>query len=82
MAYEPKPGSFTLFKNDKGDNANRPDYRGDGLDLNGNPVEVAAWIKEGKFMSCTFKLKEDRMTATQIQAARKNSADIDSDVPF
>lgn len=60
-AYEHKPGTFSLFKNDKGDNANRPDYRGDGKDMDGNAIEVAAWLKEGskgKFMSCTFKRKE------------------------
>ena len=61
MAYEQKPGEFALFKNDKGDNDKRPDYRGDGMDLDGNPIEVAAWIREGakgKFMSCKIKLKE------------------------
>lgn len=60
MAYEQKPGEFALFKNDKGDNPKRPDYRGDGLDLNGKPVEIACWLKEGKkgkFMSCNMKPK-------------------------
>ena len=32
MAYEHKPGSFSLFKNDKGDNEKRPDYTGEGMD--------------------------------------------------
>lgn len=26
MSFEHKPGTFTLFKNDKQGNANRPDY--------------------------------------------------------
>ncbi len=30
MAYIPKPGSFTLFKNQKKETDNHPDYRGDG----------------------------------------------------
>ena len=38
MAFEPKPGQFSLFKNDKGDNDARPDYTGDGADLDGNQI--------------------------------------------
>ena len=82
MAYERKPGEFSLNKNDKGDNPKRPDYRGDGVDLNGNPIEIAAWIKDGpkgKWMSCTMKPKE----AKQQSAPRGNSvADMESDIPF
>ena len=63
MAFEHKPGSFALFKNHhKGENERAPDYKGDGKDLDGNTIEVAAWIKEGakgKFMSCVFKRKGD-----------------------
>lgn len=83
MAYEHKPGSFSLFKNDKGDNDKRPDYRGDGLDLNGNPIEVAAWIKEGKkgkFMSCTIKLQGES-TKNQLGTVSRGGK-VDSDVPF
>jgi hypothetical protein len=61
MAYDPKPGSFSLFKNQQKQSDNHPDYSGDGKDLNGNAVYVSAWLKEGKsgkFMSCSFKLKE------------------------
>lgn len=63
MAYEAKPGSFSLFKNDKKEADNHPDYKGDGKDLDGNPIWVSAWLKEGKsgkFMSCSFKLKDDK----------------------
>jgi len=83
MAYEHKPGSFSLFKNDKGDNDKRPDYRGDGLDLEGNPIEVAAWIKEGKkgkFMSCTIKLL-DSSTKKQLGTV-SHGKKVDPDVPF
>ena len=61
MAYTPKAGSFSLFKNDRKEQDNHPDYKGDGADLEGNPVWVSAWIKKsekGTFMSCSFKLKE------------------------
>lgn len=61
MAYEPKPGSLSLFKHDRKEKESHPDYRGDGLDLQGNPVWVSAWIKEGakgKFMSLSLQPKE------------------------
>lgn len=57
MAFEHKPGGFSLFKNQDKKSENHPDYRGDGLDLNGNKVQVACWLKKGKngtFMSCAI----------------------------
>ena len=63
MAYEHKPGSFSLFKNEKKTAENHPDYRGEGVDIGGTAIEVAAWLKtsaKGKFMSCTFKPKQER----------------------
>ena len=61
MAYTPKPGSFSLFKNDRKEKDSHPDYTGSGMDPDGNEVWVSAWIKEGKkgkFMSCQMKLKD------------------------
>lgn len=82
MAYEAKPGSFSLFKNDKKEADNHPDYKGDGKDLDGNPIWVSAWLKEGKsgkFMSCSFKLKDDK-------PAKKKADPVDDlppdDIPF
>jgi hypothetical protein len=61
MAYEHKPGSFTLFKNNKKSADNHPDYTGTGKDRDGSDIDVSAWIKEsgngGKFMSCVMKEK-------------------------
>ncbi len=84
MAYEHKPGTFSLFKNDKGGNDKRPDYRGEGKDMAGNDIEVAAWIKEGgkgKFMSCTFKAKGERQE-TRRAAPADGGMDIDDSIPF
>lgn len=72
MAYEQKPGQFALFKNDKQGNDKRPDYRGDGLDLDGNKIRVSAWIKQGskgKFMSCNFQLAEKQDKAQEQRPA-------------
>jgi hypothetical protein len=65
MAYTPKDLSGALFKNDKGDNAARPDYRGDAM-VNGELMEIAAWIKplpsdaSKRYMSLSFKPKQQR----------------------
>ena len=81
MAYEHKPGTFSLFKNDKGGNDKRPDYRGEGKDAAGNPIEVSAWINEsakGKFMSCTMKPKGAKPEKKEPVPVEK----IEDDVPW
>jgi hypothetical protein len=81
MAFEHKPGTFSLFKNDKGDNEKRPDYRGEGKDMLGNDIEVAAWLRDGpkgKYMSCTFKPKE----ASKPARREPEPDDDDSGIPF
>ena len=91
MAYEPKPGSFSLFKNDKKESENHPDYKGDGLDIDGRPIWVSAWIKQGakgKFMSCAFKIKEPKPAGNTDHGKAKANAyqadDLDdrADLPF
>lgn len=90
MAFEHKPGSFSLFRNDKGDNESRPDYRGDGKDLQGNPIEVAAWLKKGgkgTFMSCSIKIKREHSgdDTGQKPATKKPAGkfdDMEDDIPF
>jgi len=65
MAYQPKEGSGALFKNDKGDNPARPDYRGDVM-VGGVVYELSAWIKplagdaSKKFMSLSAKPKQQQ----------------------
>jgi len=56
MAYEAKPGTFSLFKNDKKESDKHPDYRGDGKDADGNAIWVSAWLKEGKSGICSYLL--------------------------
>jgi hypothetical protein len=91
MAFEHKPGSFSLFKNDKAGNEARPDYRGEGKDLTGNAIEVAAWLKDGgngKFMSCRFKLKGERPQQVPKPEPKPTAKlpggleQMDDDIPF
>lgn len=80
MAYQPKEGSGALFKNDKGENAARPDYRGD-ICINGELYELAAWIKplpsdaSKRYMSLSAKPKQAQQGQQQRpQAAQQRPA--------
>ena len=82
MAYEHKPGSFALFKNDKEGNEKRPDYTGDGMSLDGKPIKVSAWLKEGKngkFMSCQF---QEKTKGEPAKNAPKGKPFDDQEIPF
>lgn len=47
MSQYTNESTFVLFKNDKGDNPKRPDYRGK-LYLGGEEYKLSAWITEKK----------------------------------
>lgn len=83
MAYEHKPGSYTLFKNDKKENENQPDYKGSGMDLNGTECWISAWVKrpEGKlpFFSIVTQPKQQHTAPVQQVAASPEPID---DLPF
>jgi len=89
MAYKPKEGSGALFKSDKGDNPNRPDYRGDIM-LGGVLYEVSGWIKpkpsnpQEKFMSLSGKPKQAALAPAPKPQPKASAGfdDIDMDVPF
>ena len=73
---EKKDGTGALFKNDKGDNDKRPDYRGD-INIDGTSYWIAAWLKDGakgKYMSLAVTPKEGTVVA--------RPAKDELDVPF
>lgn len=83
MAYEHKPGQFTLFKNDRKEKDSHPDYKGQGIAPDGSPVWVSAWIKEGakgKFMSCSMQAKDAQQESPRSSKPAKGVDE--SDCPF
>lgn len=73
-----------LFKNDKGDNEKRPDYKG-SAEIEGVQYWVSAWIKEGakgKFMSMKYERKEQQQSAPKPAPAPQAPDAFDDDIPF
>lgn len=87
-AYQPKPGSFSLFRNDRRENDRQPEYKGDGLLPDGTPCWISAWVKEGqrgKFFSISIQPKEQRATSREDAFRRDGSqalAGSDNHDPF
>ena len=85
MAFTPKNGMGSIFKNNKGDNPARPDYRGDIM-LGDVLYEISGWIKpkvsnpDEKFMSLSGKPKE--AAAPAARPAAKPEPEFDDDMPF
>ena len=87
MAYETKPNTGALFRNDKEGNDKRPDYRGDCV-VEGVAYKISAWINEAKsgakYMSLKFEPKDAAAEAPKPQGAapRKATPDLSDDIPF
>lgn len=77
----------SLFKNDKGDNEKRPDYKG-SVNVDGVEYWLSAWIRTAgdnskrageKFMSLKLEAKEQQQAQ---QPSPKPQAAVDQDIPF
>lgn len=78
--------TLVLFRNDKGDNPKRPDYRGK-LYLHGEEYKVSAWVQEQKDGSGKKYLKgrierAAPAAAPAVSAAPTAQAQPADDIPF
>lgn len=79
----------TLFKNDKGDNPNRPDYTGK-CNIAGTEYRMAAWIRDSrtgkKFMSINFSdLGEQKPEHSEVLVSDgqvQTIEDVSDQIPF
>ena len=86
MNYDPNMKGV-LFKNDKGENANRPDYRGTCV-INNVDYNVSGWIKSSKktgdkYMSLSFQAKGEGKVTRQPAKTEMNEDNWHDDaIPF
>lgn len=94
--YQPKPGDVSVFKNDRKEKDTHPDYRITGLDLNGDKIKGALWLKtdrngnkymSGKIEADTYQREGefpagDRGADRGVSGSDRQPAYNDSDVPF
>lgn len=81
-----RDNSGVLFKNDRKESENHPDYRG-GMTVNGVEYYLSAWIRTskkdgGKFMSLAVQPKADVGNRAINQAKKSVEKDFNDDIPF
>lgn len=91
MAYEMKPNTGSLFKNDKKEADSHPDYKGSALIDGLGECWLDAWVNTSnngtKYMSLKIKPKDATgrgggAPRTTYDAMNQAAADLDDDVPF
>ncbi len=89
MAYEQRDNSGSLFKNDKKEKENHPDYKGSCM-VGGVEMWMSSWLKTSgsgtKFMSFSFQPKEQQAQQPAARQAVKQAPsaapEFDDDMPF
>lgn len=83
---EQRNNSGVLFRNEKKDTDNQPDYRGNIM-VGGQDYWISAWVREGaggKFMGLAVSPRENFVPKPQAKPSERSKATNfdDSDLPF
>ena len=83
MDENQRNNSGVLFKSDRKQKPNHPDYRG-SIVVDGNNYWISGWIKEGKngkFMGLAVSPKEEQ-AAQPTSKPKGKIEDMDDQIPF
>lgn len=89
MPYEQRDNSGSLFKNDRKETSNHPDYTGKCM-VNGKMMRMAAWMKESgsgtKYMSFAFSELREAPPKDDWESPKKAAPEpqpvLEDDIPF
>jgi uncharacterized protein (DUF736 family) len=89
MAFEQRDNSGSIFRNEKKEKENHPDYKGSCM-VGGVEMWMSSWLKVGangtKFMSFSFQPKEQQAQQPAARQAAKQAPapapEFDDDMPF
>tara|TARA_R110002167_G_scaffold365702_2_gene591086 strand:+ start:451 stop:723 length:273 start_codon:yes stop_codon:yes gene_type:complete len=84
MAYENKPNTGAMFKNEKKESDKHPDYTGTYYDKDGVKQNMAMWLNESKTGKKYFAMAGSEWREADAKSTPKaavTSADAD-DLPF
>lgn len=85
MAYENKPNTGALFKNENKQTENQPDYTGPYYAPDGTEMRIAAWLKTAssgkKYMSIQVSEKMG-MKDLPKEPEGAGHVDLSDDIPF
>lgn len=79
MPLDLDSGQVTIFRNDKGDNPKRPDYKGELKTPDGTHLNVSLWVREAKKSGMKFLSGQVDAPQEQTNGSQKSG---DDDLPF
>lgn len=88
MAYEPRPGTGSLFQNDRKEKDTHPDYKGDFVTDSGEVIRFAGWKKQTRDGKPFLSLKQDRPRDDRADFTAKvreqfpGAQVLDDEIPF
>ena len=82
MAYENKPNTGVLFKNDRKTTENHPDLTGTFYDEDGNERWLSAWKNTSRGGKQYVSIVVGDVKEQQFSRSRPEPDDFDKDIPF
>lgn len=84
MAYEQRPGSGTIFRNEHKTTDKHPEYRGSVLTPEGEKYDISLWVKKSQTGRSYFSvsLQEPYVKSESDRGEVNNDDGVIDDLPF